>query len=179
VISRILQHRLIQPFLTRRFIKFAMVGATGVVVNLGFLALFRSIGVHINASSALAIELSVISNFLINHAWTFRDRRGPAGLLRQAGRFHLVSLVGVIVQFSVFVAMNVVWLFTVLDDAARLAYLSAADTWFERWIWHPLAAPPDTGWLAYASQLIGIGCGMVWYYLLNFYWTWSERASRV
>lgn len=170
-------HTLILPFFSRRFLKFAVVGASGVVVNLGCLALLRPLGVHINLASALAIEVSLLSNFCVNHLWTFGDSREHAGLLVQALRFHVVCLGGAAIQFLCFVVMNMVWLLLLHDIEARTAYLSVASTWTERWLWRPVVSPPDVGAWVFLSQLIGIGGGMVWNYLLNFYWTWSVHKT--
>ena len=169
--------RFVKPFLTRRFLQFATVGASGVVVNLLCLRLLEGLGMQVNGASALAIEISLLSNFFINHAWTFRDRRDEAGgLLRQAWRFHLVCLVGAAVQFTCFVAMNVVWLHLVFEPAAAASYHAGAQSFVERWLWHPLLEPPDVGRWIYLSQLIGIAAGTAWNYLLNFYWTWGQRT---
>lgn len=175
---RFARDTLIRPFFTRRFLKFAMVGASGVVVNLASLALFRALGLQINLASALAIELSLLSNFLVNYLWTFGDSRAHSSMLTQALQFHLVCLGGAAIQFTTFVVMNMVWLFLLHDAEARHAYLSVASTWSERWLWRPFASPPEVGNWVFLSQLFGIGCGMVWNYLLNFYWTWSVHKQR-
>ena len=165
----------VKPFLTRRFVKFGAVGATGVLVNLGTLALLRRMDVHTNAASAIAIELSILSNFLINHLWTFGDRRGGAAALsRHLFRFHLVSLAGGAVQFVLFVTLNVVWLRLFGSAAAVAAYGAGAGSVFERWVWHAFFEPPDVGALVYLSQMLGIGVATVSNYLLNFYWTWER-----
>jgi len=98
------------PVFTARFVKFCTVGASGVVVNFAVLGLLTTLGVHNNVASALAIELSILSNFAVNFRWTFADKREAGGtLMRQCGRFHLVSLGGALIQFSVFVVMNMLW----------------------------------------------------------------------
>lgn len=149
-----------------------------MVVNLAFLSLFKALDVHINAASALAIEVSLLSNFFINYAWTFRDRRAEAGgMLRQAWRFHVVCLVGAGVQFLCFVAFNVVWLHAAFDAGAVAAYHAGQDSFVTRWLWHPLWEPPAVGNWVYLSQLLGIGVGTAWNYLLNFYWTWGRDAG--
>jgi putative flippase GtrA len=170
----------IRPFFTRRFLKFALVGASGVVVNLACLALLRALHVQINLASAVAIELSLLSNFLINYLWTFGDANTRGGMLPQALRFHLVCLGGAVLQFTTFVILNMVWLFLFHDAEARFAYLSASQTFAERWLWRPFVSPPEVGAWVFLSQFLGIGCGMVWNYLLNFYWTWSvhKRHAR-
>ncbi len=174
---KLVTDRFIRPFLTRRFLKFAVVGASGVVVNLAFLALFRVIGVQINLSSALAIEVSLLSNFFINYLWTFRDTRQSGGIVTRGVRFHLVSLIGAGIQFAVFVVMNMVWLHAAFDAESRAGYHAGAGSWVERWLWHPLVDPPEVGRWVYLSQLFGIGCGMFWNYLLNFYWTFAAHRE--
>ena len=65
---------------TQRIVKFGLVGASGVAVNMFFLWLFTKVaGLHYLASSAAAIELSILNNFLWNNLWTFSDRRGTEG----------------------------------------------------------------------------------------------------
>jgi putative flippase GtrA len=156
--------------------KFAAVGASGVVVNLGTLFLLRLLQVHTNLASAAAIEVSILSNFTINHLWTFGDRRhAEASLLRQGVKFHLVSLVGGLIQFGIFMSMNVAWLLLFGGRAAIEAYTAGTFGFVDRWLLHPIRQPPDVGQLVYLSQLAGIGGAMAWNYLLNFYWTWAER----
>src|SRR5688500_19570837 len=107
--------------------KFAAVGASGVVVNLGTLALLRWLRVHTNVASAIAIEVSILSNFAINHLWTFGDRRhGDVSLWRHGAKFHLVSLGGGIIQFVTFVALNVIWLFLFFDQSIIANYAASA-----------------------------------------------------
>src|SRR6267143_5243224 len=59
----------------RSFIKFNIVGLTGVFVNEGLLIALQSVGVYVLTASAVAIEVSILSNFILNDFWTFRDRR--------------------------------------------------------------------------------------------------------
>ncbi|HEY0714933.1 MAG TPA: GtrA family protein [Polyangia bacterium] len=169
--------RFIKPFFTRRFIKFGAVGATGVVVNLAALWVLRRLDVHTNVASAIAIELSILSNFVINHVWTFRDRTGHGPSIGQhLMRFHLVSLGGGLIQFVIFVACNVLWLRLFGTEAAIAAYGAGEGTRIDRWILKPFVEPPEVGNLVYLSQIMGIGTATVWNYLLNFYWTWAKKA---
>jgi putative flippase GtrA len=84
--------------LARRWLKFNLVGALGIVVQLGCLAIFRR-WMHYLAATALAVEIAVLHNFFWHERFTWKDRPGGSRerLLRLL-RFHLgngaVSLLG-------------------------------------------------------------------------------------
>jgi dolichol-phosphate mannosyltransferase len=97
--------------------KFLLVGASGVIVNLGLLwastevfALPRYLG------WAIGVEGSVTSNFLLNRTFTWRDRRADGlGGVAQAARYHVSSAVGIAANFVAFTAA------TLLDAPTLLA----------------------------------------------------------
>ncbi|MBI4822404.1 MAG: GtrA family protein [Deltaproteobacteria bacterium] len=164
----------VAPLFSSRFLKFATVGLSGVVVNLAFLGLFAdALGIHQNVSSALAIELSILSNFAINDLWTFRDHAGEEGLVARALKFHLVAIVGASVQWAVFVFGNVL-LFATLSPHAPEWLGSIQGGALERYVFHPVHSPPETGWLKYLAQLAGIGVATFWNFFANFHWTWRS-----
>jgi len=84
----------------RRFIKFNLVGLTGVLVNEGLLVLLVSGGVYYIYASAVAIEVSIISNFFLNDLWTFRDRRHGHAATRML-KFNGLMLVGLGVNLAI------------------------------------------------------------------------------
>jgi putative flippase GtrA len=167
--------RPLEAIASPRLAKFATVGASGVLVNLLVLGLCTRLGLQTNAAAALAIEVSILSNFFLNLSWTFRDRRVPGSVWREGARFHLVSLAGAASQFVVFVAMNAAW--ALAPSNAVTAGSAAGSSWVLRWLVRPVTDPPDVGAFIYVSQLTGIGCAMLWNYLLNFYWTWAASAA--
>jgi len=58
-----------------RFLRFNAVGAMGIAVPIASLALLVSgLGVHYLPATAIAIELSLLHNFLWHERWTWRDR---------------------------------------------------------------------------------------------------------
>jgi putative flippase GtrA len=88
-----------------RWWKFNLVGAVGMVVQLGALTVFnRWMGGHYLWASAAAIEITLLHNFVWHSLYTWRDR--PTGL-QQLVRFHLsnglVSMVGNLVLMDVLV----------------------------------------------------------------------------
>jgi dolichol-phosphate mannosyltransferase len=82
-----------------------VVGASGAGVNLGFLALFVEVaGLDKIIAQVPSYEISILTNFALNEAWTFRDRRlpGTRSVLVRAVKFNLVSLVGWGINFAVY-----------------------------------------------------------------------------
>lgn len=59
----------------RRFVKFCLVGASGVLINMFFLwFLTEKVGMYYLVSSLIAIEISILSNYVLNDLWTWYDR---------------------------------------------------------------------------------------------------------
>ncbi|PUA32295.1 MAG: hypothetical protein B7O98_06435 [Zestosphaera tikiterensis] len=87
--------------LTPDYVRFALVGASGTVVNLGVLAVLRYVAnlTH-EIASALAIEASIINNFVWNDLWTFKGGRSGSVASRLI-KFHFSSAVGVITQYVI------------------------------------------------------------------------------
>ena len=149
------------------------------MVNLGFLFLFAKIlGVQSNIASALAIELSIINNFLLNDRWTFGDGdRQTLSFWRRGMRFHLVSGVGALGQFLIFVIGNILWLVLLFPTGDINAYFESSGDWISRYVVHPLLSPPKVGPYMYLSQLCGIGAAVLWNFLANSYWTWKLSSE--
>jgi dolichol-phosphate mannosyltransferase len=57
------------------FLKFGIVGASGVVVNWGIAYAGYAAGLSDILSLAIGVEVAIISNFIWNDLWTFRSRR--------------------------------------------------------------------------------------------------------
>lgn len=82
-----------------RWGKFNLVGAMGMVVQLGALGFIDRIAPgHYLFATAAAIEITLMHNFVWHTRYTWRDRREVAALWIQCVRFHvsngLVSMVG-------------------------------------------------------------------------------------
>ncbi len=95
-----------------RLIKFCLVGGSGVLVNLGvywLLTRFGGLGKgYLDLiSSAIAMELSIISNFTLNDFFTFPDKRGKGiiNFLTRLYKFNIISLIAVGIQ------LGSLWLF--------------------------------------------------------------------
>lgn len=71
--------------------KFCAVGALGYVINLAVYSGVLHAGVHYLAAATCSFVVAATSNYLLNRAWTFRDRRGHFGV--QGLQFFVVSAV--------------------------------------------------------------------------------------
>ena len=90
----------------RTFLRFAAVGASGTLVNLGGFALALHAGLNKFVASPLAIELSIIWNFVLNNYWTFKDRKTRDRTRVKGLKYNLVSIVSLGVSFATFIAMS-------------------------------------------------------------------------
>jgi dolichol-phosphate mannosyltransferase len=84
----------------RHFVKFGIVGAIGVVVNEGLLIVVQGAGVYFLTADAIAIEVSILSNFVLNDLWTFRDRRSGKAEVRLV-KFNALMLAGLALNLAV------------------------------------------------------------------------------
>jgi putative flippase GtrA len=95
----------------KQFVKFAVVGGLGTIVNLAVLKLTLVLWGQFNAStpfvveafaSGLAFAVAVVNNYLLNRWWTFRS----SGTMRtEFLKFLVVSVAGLVLNeivFSVF-----------------------------------------------------------------------------
>jgi dolichol-phosphate mannosyltransferase len=89
------------------------VGLSGVGVNMGLLWLLtEQAGLPYLGSAAVAIETSIITNFILNNYFTFRARNTPGTMafFKRLLKFNVVSLAGLTLN------LGVLWLFTDVFD---------------------------------------------------------------
>lgn len=94
-------HGIRHPANWLQLVRFALVGASGYVVNLAVFALLvHGPGADYRFAAFCAFVVAVGNNFFWNRHWTFRTARGEhAGF--QAARFLLVSVVAFVVGLAV------------------------------------------------------------------------------
>lgn len=94
----------------RRFVKFALVGLSGVVVNETITGLTLWFGGKINTHilrANLAVFMgwatSVISNFLLNYSWTWKDRPRVRSikLLKKLGAYYITATAALLIQATI------------------------------------------------------------------------------
>lgn len=113
--------KLLRRIFSTEFIKFNVVGGVGILVNMAAYILLKDwLLLHYMVSGALATEISIINNFILNDLWTFRNRSVKMNLLSRLGVFHLSRLLGMGVTLG-----TLYMLVDVFDVNELLAYLIA------------------------------------------------------
>lgn len=92
-----------QKFPTSRFVRYGLVGFSGVFVDMAILYLLSTqLGWGLIRSKLIAAEVAVISNFFWNDAWTFADSRqkqkGWNARLKRLLKFNAICLIGLILD---------------------------------------------------------------------------------
>jgi dolichol-phosphate mannosyltransferase len=131
-------------FPLKQFIRFSLVGLSGVFIDMGLLYLGHTVlGLPLTRSKLVAAEIAIANNFIWNDLWTFRDvsdqQKGWNIRLKRFLKFNLICLSGLI--------LNVLML--------NLIY---------NWIF-------GQHW-AYLANLIAIGAVTLWNFWLNYKLSW-------
>lgn len=153
----------------RRFVKFGIVGASGVPVTLGVNYLLHAVfGLPLWLSTALAVETAIFTNFLGNNVWTFRGSERRTRSFPFAERHPLIGpFVTWVLRPTVrrFVKFNAVSLVGLVVTTLVTTFVAGAYAPELR-----LIAGPAYFLLA---NLVGIGVAMLWNFLANVVWTWA------
>ena len=153
-----------------RFLKFAIVGAVGAVVDFGMLNVLEhtllipegeSIEIKVALATGIAFSTAVVSNFIWNRYWTFPDSRSRS-LGRQLAQFFVVSIVGLFFRLF-FVGAS----FRMFGDmgASVLHDLSLAG---------PLDATAINQLGSNIAQAISIIIVLFWNFFANRLWTYND-----
>jgi dolichol-phosphate mannosyltransferase len=116
-----------------RFIRFATVGLSGVIVDMGLLYLLSDptmLAWGLTRSKLIAAEMAILNNFFWNDRWTFRDlsakQRGPKARLRRFGKFQLVCLAGVAINATLLnLQFNLLGMNRYVANAVAIAAVTA------------------------------------------------------
>ena len=139
-----------------RVIKFALVGGMGALVQLASLQLFRQLlggEQWYELAVFLSIETAIVSNFILNNIWTFKDKKlEPAQVPKKFLAFNLSSFGSIVIQMVLATAgkawIGIIPLFTVPFTAIVI----------------------DSGLVFVVA---GIGLGMVWNYFAYTRFIWK------
>lgn len=119
-----------------RFIRFGVVGFSGVFVDMGVFYLLRAIlGLGLTRSAMLSAEVAIVNNFLWNDLWTFGDiSRRQKGWKRQFKRFikfNIICLAGLIINVLIVNLLYNVFSFNeYLSKLIAIAIVTIWNFWF-------------------------------------------------
>ncbi len=120
-----------------RFIRFAVVGLSGVIVDMGLLFLLSDptmLGWGLTRSKLIASEMAILNNFMWNDTWTFRDlsshQRGLKARLRRLGKFQLICLAGVAINATLLnLQFNLLGMNRYVANAVAIAAVTGWNFW--------------------------------------------------
>jgi dolichol-phosphate mannosyltransferase len=119
-----------------RFLRFGVVGFSGVFVDFGVFYLLRTVlEIGLTRSNIFASEIAIINNFLWNDLWTFRDlssgQQGTRKRLQRFLKFNLICLSGVIINTVIVnLLFNIFQLDQYLAKIIAIAIVTFWNFWF-------------------------------------------------
>ncbi len=138
-----------------RFIRFAIVGISGAVVDFGVLNLLTLVfKIGFVPASVISFIAAVLNNFLWNRFWTYPDSRSKS-ITKQLVQFALINIIGLIIRTPLlaFLEKQLIPLFNKLLPDFLL---------YPMVLGHNIA-------LAIAILVV-----MLWNYIANRYWTFND-----
>jgi dolichol-phosphate mannosyltransferase len=128
-----------------RLIRFGLVGLSGMAVNSAILwVLVTEIGLPLLPASMLATEAAIVSNFLLNDRWTFRDAMHSHAAFQRFLRFNGVAFGGMLITAMALAALTVYAHLHLL--MANVLAVGVAMAWNyivnSRWIWRVTRSLP-------------------------------------
>ncbi len=117
-----------------RFIRFGLVGLSGVFIDMALLYLLSdpsTLGWPLTRSKIVAAEFAIVNNFLWNDSWTFADitvkQRGWRQRMKRFLKFNIICLAGLVLNVLV---LNLVFNFLIPNRyVANLIAIAAATIW--------------------------------------------------
>ena len=139
----------------KRFIKFALVGTLGAIIDFVVMNLLSDwANLSLVLAGTLSFMVAVINNFTWNRFWTYPESRSRP-LFNQLGMFFLVNLAGVAIRIP------------------TLHYLEPPVLNFVETTFHTTYLTAEV----YARNLTlaaAVAIVMLWNFFINRYWTYND-----
>lgn len=137
--------------LITKFIKFAVVGASGAVIDFGLTALCKGFfGIPELLSNAIGFTVAATSNYFLNRVWTWRSTSKEVGI--EYAKFFFVSLVGL--------GLNSLIVFLLKDTSIVPRFV---DTTLD--------------WNFWVAKVVATGIVMVWNFVANNLFTFRKQKQ--
>ena len=138
-----------------RFLKFAVVGVIGAIIDFGVMNLLTQLAdMDLVPAGTISFVCAVISNFVWNRYWTYPDSRSRP-IFRQLVMFFAVNIAGVMIRIPIlhFIEPPLYEIFQDLSVSATI----------------------DAEFLAKNFTLaLAVGIVMLWNFFVNRYWTYND-----
>jgi dolichol-phosphate mannosyltransferase len=120
-----------------RFVRFALVGFSGVAVDMGLLFVLSDphmLAWGLTRSKAIAAQAAIINNFLWNDAWTFGDvamrQRGLRSKMRRFLKFEAVCATGLLLNTLLLnLQFNLLGINRYVANAIAIAFVTGWNFW--------------------------------------------------
>lgn len=110
-----------------RFVRFSLVGVSGVLVNTVLLyVLIEAGGLHSLIAAVLATEAAILSNFVLNDRWTFQVATPSFSWTRRALRYNCGALAGLAISVGVLALLTHLGMYYLV---ANLFAIAVAMVW--------------------------------------------------
>ena len=137
-----------------RFLKFALVGAIGALIDFGIMNLLVALAqAPFVVAGTISFVCAVISNFTWNRFWTYPESRSKP-FIGQLGQFSLVNAAGLLIRLPIlnFGEPALDRILATLPIASRIHQLLSHNI----------------------TLAIAVGVVMLWNYFVNRYWTYND-----
>ncbi|MEM4273333.1 MAG: GtrA family protein [Candidatus Caldarchaeum sp.] len=128
-----------------RFAKFSIVGGSGVLVNMGLLYLLSSyvFGERLYMVAALiSLEASILSNFVLNEVWAFRDLAEHGGVLKRMLKFHVSRAAGSAAALAILYLLTEIGFYYLFSNIVGIFIGTIVNYLTSRlWVWSPSSLP--------------------------------------
>lgn len=139
-----------------RFVKFAVVGTIGAIVDFGILYLLHAVlGWQLALANTISFTCAVFSNFTWNRYWTYPDSRSKP-ISAQLVQFFVVNIAGWAINTGILLGLN-----APLTAAADMLPFVASAT-----LAHKLGYN--------AAKVFATGVVMFWNFFVNRFWTYND-----
>ncbi len=157
-----------------RFLKFAVVGALGALIDSGTLfALQATIlpptlqepDINVAVAQTIAFVAAILSNYVWNRFWTYPDSRSRSWR-RQMGQFAFISVIGWVAR--------TIW---ITAAHAPLGHALMPVLLPEIQLFRPGYIPSATAEAklgTMAAWFVGVVVVMIWNFFANRYWTYND-----
>jgi dolichol-phosphate mannosyltransferase len=134
---------------TKEFVKFCLVGGSGVSVDMFFLWLLadkKTLGINLSIAKFIAAEMALLNNFLLNNYWTFKNRNDS----KETASVFFTRLL----KFNLICGAGIILAVILIDLFHYVFHLNI-----------------------YLSNLLSIGLVTIWNFGLNARYNWRKKQE--